>query len=190
MPQQTQSGWCKPKIVTSAAIAQQTLDSALCEYAAYRGIKCPVLFCVTDNNISISLKGHGWAANKFVRNRSMEVFEADGSVLADLWHQAANATSRVRATMKPALLYVKNVPRRFGHAATDRQSAYLSATQIAAAEEANPLAMACAAAVDEGLVSWQQLAGMYSEIESMTAKAFDTAVKGAEAWLDAISTQT
>eukprot|EP01047_Picozoa_sp_COSAG01_P029694 COSAG01_NODE_2045_length_8561_cov_6.449421_4_plen_69_part_00 len=31
------------------------------------------------------------------------------------------------------------LPRRFGHAATDRQSAYLSATEIETAQRANPL---------------------------------------------------
>ena len=48
----------------------------MAEYAAFRGIKCPTLFCVTDNHISISLKGHGWLTQGFIKARSMPVFEA------------------------------------------------------------------------------------------------------------------
>lgn len=35
-----------------------------------------------------------------------------------------------RKQQKPVTIVYKNVPRRFGHAATDRQSAYLSPEEI------------------------------------------------------------
>ena len=41
----------------------------MAEYARFRGRKCPVLFAVTDNQLCISLKGHGWHAPSTPQNR-------------------------------------------------------------------------------------------------------------------------
>ena len=43
------------------------------------------------------------------------------------------------------------MPRRFGHAATDRQGAYLTATEIAQQADRNPLEGACLDAVRLGV---------------------------------------
>lgn len=32
----------------------------LAEYAKYRQFRCPTVFCISDNNFSISLRGYGW----------------------------------------------------------------------------------------------------------------------------------
>lgn len=50
----------------------------------------------------------------------------------------------VRQRRRPALLLVEEISRRFGHAATDRQAAYLSKEEIERAEHCNPLGGMCA----------------------------------------------
>jgi len=49
----------------------------LAEYSAHRGFKCPVLFGITDNNLSISLRGHNWLTKGFIKKLQMPVFKAD-----------------------------------------------------------------------------------------------------------------
>ena len=54
------------------------------EYIQHRRRACPALFAITDNGVSISLKGFGWT-EKWARQRlGMQVFKADGSNLAQL----------------------------------------------------------------------------------------------------------
>ena len=54
------------------------------EYIQHRRRACPVLFAITDNGVSISLKGYGWT-EKWARQRlGMPLFRADGSDLAQL----------------------------------------------------------------------------------------------------------
>ena len=39
------------------------------KYCEFRGIKCPIVFVVTDNNRCISLKGYNWV-NEFIKGFS------------------------------------------------------------------------------------------------------------------------
>ena len=39
----------------------------LAEYASYRGYRCPVVFGITDNDLCISLRGHGWLQQGFLK---------------------------------------------------------------------------------------------------------------------------
>lgn len=55
----------------------------------------------------------------------MPIFIADGSNMLEVWQATGDAVHSVRRTATPAALIFSNVPRRFGHAATDRQAAYV-----------------------------------------------------------------
>lgn len=44
-----------------------------------------------------------------------------------------------RSKSRPSLLLFQNVPRRFGHAATDRQTAYMTNEEIQSSAERDPL---------------------------------------------------
>ena len=35
------------------------------EYAKHRGYRCPIVFGISDNDLCISLKGHGWLTEAF-----------------------------------------------------------------------------------------------------------------------------
>mmetsp|Transcript_15059 Transcript_15059/g.35449 ORF Transcript_15059/g.35449 Transcript_15059/m.35449 type:complete len:847 (+) Transcript_15059:220-2760(+) len=141
------------------------------KYAAYRGWPCPVLFAVSNNDLCISLKGRGWLAH-LVRDLGLQTFECDGWDLGSILEASRTACRTVRATRRPGLLLVSNLPRRFGHAATDRQGAYLSEAEVARQEAANPLAAACAQAVSEGVCSWSDLSVAWEEVCHLSQAAF------------------
>jgi hypothetical protein len=146
-------------------------------YARHRGFKCPVLFAISDNDRCISLRGYGWL-EQFKANLPFHVYECDGNDLGAVFRATREASDKVRRSGKPAALVYSNLARRFGHAGTDRQSAYLTAAEIEEAAYSNPLEGACAAAVAEGIVEYEELSAEFELIAAMTEKAFEQVGKG------------
>lgn len=60
----------------------------------------------------------------------MATFEADGNNLLDVWATTEAAFASARKTKKPAMIVYQGINRRFGHAATDRQSAYVFSSAL------------------------------------------------------------
>ena len=156
--------------------AQYLASLNLAEYASYRNFNCPAVFCVSDNGIAISYKGHDWLQNKFLNKVIMEQHSANGCDIFDVHNTTEIAVASARKRKKPVFLLYKNLPRRFGHAATDRQSAYLSNSEIEAAADKNPLEYAAAQLVRDGVTTYEELAEMYRHTWEVTKQAFDTAV--------------
>lgn len=129
-------------------------------YCRYRNFKCPAVFAVTDNELCISLKGYGWFRNEFIKKLRMPTFEASGMDMLEMWHVSKKALAWSRKHASPSMLIVHSIPRRFGHAATDRQDAYLTAEEITALSETNPLLGACSVAVEQGAITHQELYDM------------------------------
>jgi 2-oxoisovalerate dehydrogenase E1 component len=148
----------------------------LAEYAHHRGLKCPVVFGISNNDMCISLRGYSWLSS-FVERYNMKVFQADGYDAVGIFEQTEQAVSHARKLSRPTMLVVNNLPRRFGHAATDRQAAYLDQSEIQAVENANPLGALCATAVQSGLHTSASLTDRFSTIQACVAKAFDAAVE-------------
>lgn len=147
----------------------------LAEYAQHRGFKAPVLFGITDNGVSISLKGYGWLRT-FLRDRvGAELFLASGDDVVSAYNTSVDAVSYVRRKRKPAVIAFENVPRRFGHAATDRQNAYLSSSEIDEAASSDPLARLCGRAVAEGVLSESALKERFEAMRDSVERAFDMA---------------
>ena len=96
----------------------------LSKYAAHRRMKCPVVFVISDNKKCISLKGHGWI-DEFVKNSGMKHEIADGTDVVDVFNKSREVMTYSRKMSKPSILLCSKLPRRFGYAATDRQSAYM-----------------------------------------------------------------
>lgn len=69
----------------------------------------------------------------------MKKFIADANNIIDIHTKSRDAFQYARSFRRPVLLVFKNLNRRFGHAATDRQSAYLSQEEIKKAADNNPL---------------------------------------------------
>jgi TPP-dependent pyruvate/acetoin dehydrogenase alpha subunit len=110
----------------------------LAKYAQHRRFKCPVVFGVSDNGKCISLRGYDWV-DKFVAQSGVKYFVADVTNVLDVFSKSNEAITHSRRFKVPTLVLYKNLPRRFGHAATDRQAAYMPAEEIAREADNNPL---------------------------------------------------
>lgn len=145
------------------------------EYMQHRKFQCPVVFGISDNGQSISLRSYDWTPKLLQQRLGMKVFRADANDLAAIYQETSKAIEYSRKKGVPATIYFHSIARRFGHASTDRQEAYLSAEEIQAAESRNALAGACARAVKEGFLTYDELTARYEKLESMTRDAFDIA---------------
>ena len=146
------------------------------EYIQHRRRACPVLFVISDNGIAISLKGFGWTKKWTEHRLGMRLFRTDGSSLAQVLRASGEAGDYVRSSRAPATLLLSNLPRRFGHAATDRQSAYLYASQIDELTRRDPVVDAVAAAILAGVIpSTAHAVDDFREICELAAGAFATA---------------
>ena len=116
-------------------------------------------------------------------------FAASGADIDDVHVASQRAIEHARNLSRPALLVVKNVPRRFGHAATDRQIAYMTQAQIQAQADRNPLAVACAMALERGVITESDLVSRFERTQRIVEEAFNQAVnepKIADLGLDAL----
>ena len=95
----------------------------------YVCMQCPIVFGISDNGICISLRGYGWLS-KLLSTLQIRQFEADGNDALDIFNKSKEAFEYSRNQKKPAVLVFKSLTRRFGHAATDRQAAYMSNVEI------------------------------------------------------------
>jgi 2-oxoisovalerate dehydrogenase E1 component len=148
----------------------------MAKYASHRKMKCPVIFGISDNGKCISLKGHGYI-DDFVRKSGIESFIADGTDVCDVFSKSKRAVDFSRTLYKPSLLLFKNLPRRFGHAATDRQIAYMSADEIASEADKNPLMNACTLAINSGVMTSEEIVSMVESYINVVEKAFDNAAE-------------
>lgn len=100
------------------------------------------MFGISDNGMCISLKGHNWV-DKFVSKSLLKQFYADSGDIADVYRKTAEAFEYSRSLSRPSIVLYKHIQRRFGHAATDRQNAYLSSSEIEAAANNDNLTREC-----------------------------------------------
>ena len=147
----------------------------LAEYAAHRKFKCPTVFCITDNEISISLKGYNYVAKSLLNKVQMPVYRADGKDALSISAATKQAMDYARAHGKPAMLYINNVTRRFGHAATDRQAAYLTAKEISDAAATNSIESLCKLLSRAGLMTYKEQQALLTQLWEETKTAFNLA---------------
>ena len=145
----------------------------LAEYTRHRGYKCPTVFGVSDNDRCISLRGHGWL-DKFLAQRvgGMPVFRCDGNNAHAVFGATRDAAAFARSRGAPAAVVFEGVARRFGHAATDRQIAYLDAGEIQEAQEFSAIAAMCARAERDGVATLAESARRFREILDTVTECF------------------
>ena len=147
----------------------------LAKFANYRKFGVPLLMCVTDNGMCISLKNQGYFQKKFVRDMGVKTFTCSATDMLDVWETTAEASQHTRGKREPTALIVSNVTRRFGHAATDRQLSYFTSKEVQAMAATNDVIGACHQAVQAGLISPEALSERAQKIWTIVREAFDAA---------------
>jgi TPP-dependent pyruvate/acetoin dehydrogenase alpha subunit len=170
----------------------------LARHARHKRIKCPIVFGISDNGLSISYSTNGYCDSLFGgdggsdggndNHRHHRHGRIDNDPLVPLFRVAnANDMMEVYSTTRramdyarthsaPCVLLYSGLLRRFGHAATDRQSAYLNDEQIRTMAEMTTLEAAMTQAVDVyNATTWPQLLDRFGQIQEWTKLAFERA---------------
>jgi TPP-dependent pyruvate/acetoin dehydrogenase alpha subunit/pyruvate/2-oxoglutarate/acetoin dehydrogenase E1 component len=151
----------------------------LARHAKHLGVKCPIVFGISNNGLSISYETKNYIDTVFsMEDPLMPVFRADGQDMLSVYDQTKQACDYARSHQSPCVVLYENLVRRFGHAATDRQTAYLSPEQIEAMADTCVLQQAMAQAVHVlGYTTYAELQTRWEEIHLVLAnQAFAQAI--------------
>ena len=153
----------------------------LAKHARFRRKKCPVVFGISDNGLSISYNTDNyakhWALSNSRYGTGIPLFNANGCDMIDVYDKTTQATKYSRKHSAPSLiLYETN--RRFGHAATDRQNAYLDANVIESMAEKDVVAGGIIQAVEQwNAITYGEVCDRFEQIGGITTHAFNSAAK-------------
>lgn len=145
----------------------------LARHARHKKVKCPVAFGVSDNGLSISYKTGGYVDTIFDQDRLVPLYRVNGNDMMHVYSQTKAALSYARKQSAPVVLLYQNLVRRFGHAASDRQSAYLDYETIAAMADNMVLESAIQQAVEVYNVgSYTEMLDQLQHIRNFTQQSF------------------
>ncbi|MFA6985183.1 MAG: thiamine pyrophosphate-dependent enzyme [Arenimonas sp.] len=152
------------------ATAQTAFNAAA--WTAYQQLPAPVLYVCEDNGIGISVKTpNGWVASAFQNRNGLDYFYADGLDIAAGYGQVARAVEHCRKTRRPTFLHL-GTTRVMGHAGTDFEIEWRSFEELMAVEARDPLLRSAEIALTSGLMSTDDVLGLY---EFTRAKCFAAA---------------
>ncbi|MEO7251250.1 MAG: thiamine pyrophosphate-dependent enzyme [Arenimonas sp.] len=141
------------------ATAQTAFNAAA--WTAYQRLPAPVLYVCEDNGIGISVKTpDGWVTNAFRDRKGLDYFYADGLDIAQGYGQVARAVEHCRSTRRPTFLHLRTT-RIMGHAGTDFEIEWRSFEELMAVEASDPLLRSAEIALASGLMSVDDLLGLY-----------------------------
>jgi len=154
--------------------AQGAINSAC--WTSYQSVPLPLLFVCEDNGIGISTPTpDGWIAANFAHRPGLTYFTCNGLDLADTLTTAQAAAAFVRTHRKPAFLHVRTV-RLYGHAGSDVEASYRSASAIAADEANDPLLHSVRLLRDAGACTPQDALDIYEGIGADCARVAEDVV--------------
>ena len=117
--------------------AQGALNAAT--YTVHQGMSMPLLLVCEDNGWGISVPTPAeWVATSLSSRPGLRYELADGNDPVGVFDVTEDLAEWVRATGKPAVLHLRTV-RYGGHAGTDVETAYRTATGIRADLDRDPL---------------------------------------------------
>jgi pyruvate/2-oxoglutarate/acetoin dehydrogenase E1 component/TPP-dependent pyruvate/acetoin dehydrogenase alpha subunit len=150
----------------------------LARHARHRRIKCPVVFGISDNGLSISYSTGGYVDTLFGNDPVVPLFRANGNDMMDVYSQTCQAFKYSRQQSAPAVIIYKDLVRRFGHAASDRQNAYLDQEQIQSMQDVDVVESSMVQAVEVlSAITYPELRDRFMEIHRLTQSAFDEAAE-------------
>jgi len=159
----------------------------LARHAKHLKIKCPMVFGISNNGLSISYETKNYVDTVFsTEDPLLPVFRANGQDLLSVYDQSQQACDYARHYQSPCVIIYTNLVRRFGHAATDRQSAYLDSLTIDAMADTCVLQNAMTQAVEQlNLTTYSELQDRWEEIHySKIDQAFAQAMQEPKVTLD------
>jgi len=161
------------------------------EYASVLGLKCPLIVCVTNNKLCISLKDESeWLAkhlNRYIRNELIGFFHCEnGTDMFDVWKTMNDGYQFALKKQRPVIFLVDGIVRQFGHAATDRQLAYLSTAEIESMQDSSVIFNLFLQTCDknEGIMDASQFLENLIKISHLTRFAFDSVASVEPKWTD------
>ena len=108
-------------------------------WTLHQKLAVPLLFVCEDNGLGISVRTpEGWVETRLRAQPHVEYFDADGSDLAGAFRAARGAIDYCRRTRRAALLRLGAV-RLLGHAGSDVDTTYRSASELEEAERRDPV---------------------------------------------------
>mmetsp|Transcript_4283 Transcript_4283/g.6144 ORF Transcript_4283/g.6144 Transcript_4283/m.6144 type:complete len:802 (+) Transcript_4283:222-2627(+) len=152
----------------------------LARHAKHLKVKCPMVFGISNNGLSISYETKNFVDSMFEDKEDplIPVFRSDGQDMLDVYDQTRKACDYARKHQSPCIVLYSNLIRRFGHAATDRQYAYLGDEEIQNMAGNCVLKIAMQQAVEElGFATYSELYDRLSEIHHMADQAFSQATQ-------------
>jgi 2-oxoisovalerate dehydrogenase E1 component len=157
------------------ATAQTAFNAA--SWTAYQKLPAPVLYVCEDNGIGISVKTPtGWIAES-IRNRpDLDYFFADGLDLAAGYADVLRAVEHCRRTRRPTFLHLRTT-RIMGHAGTDFEIEWRSIEELCAVEAGDPLLRSAQIALEAGLMSKDEVLGLYEDTRRKCFAAAEDADK-------------
>lgn len=150
--------------------AQGAFNAA--SWAAFQGLKTPVLFVCEDNGIGISVKTpENWIADGFKFRPGLQYFAADGLDIETGYLQVKRAVDFCRQERKPVFLHLKTT-RLMGHAGTDFEVDYRKMTDLLADEAKDPLLNTAASLINHGIKKPGEIIDFYHQVyDECMAKA-------------------
>ncbi|WP_108447221.1 dehydrogenase E1 component subunit alpha/beta [Halomonas denitrificans] len=154
--------------------AQGALNAA--GWAAFQGAPMPLVLVCEDNGLGVSMPTPpGWIAASMRARPGIHYLAGDGLDLLDTWRAAREAVRIARHRRQPVFLHLRCV-RLFGHAGSDAEQAYRSASRIAADEARDPLLISAGLLRRHGLLSPDEIAARYRAIGERVAREAEAAV--------------
>ena len=134
----------------------------------------PVVFVVADNGYAISVPASDQSpapiSEMVLGFRGLDIHTIDGCDYFSVRETGAQAISRVRAGVGPALIHAK-VTRPYSHSGMDTQSKYRLPEELADEAERDPLTVLERALIDGGVLTGDEAAEIKAEAKRLCAQA-------------------
>jgi pyruvate/2-oxoglutarate/acetoin dehydrogenase E1 component/TPP-dependent pyruvate/acetoin dehydrogenase alpha subunit len=179
---------CKSPLASSRRISMVTVGDGsvhnhhfwsafhLARHSRHRKIRCPVVFGVSDNGLSISYKTNGYVDTLWKNDPIVPLFTVNGNDFLHVYSQTMEAAKYSRTFSAPSVILYSGLVRRFGHAATDRQVAYLDSKTIDQMNDSSVLESMIAQAVEvHSVASYSEIRDRLIEITKYTENSFSVA---------------
>ncbi len=158
---------------TNHSTAQGAFNTAA--WASYSRAAMPIVFLCEDNGIGISVPTpRDWIRASFEHRTGLHYMACDGLDLLDAWRGASAAAAYARRHQKPVFLHMRTV-RLMGHAGADIEAGYTPVPEIERVEADDPLLHTAGLLIRQGILSPQEVLGLYRTMEARVARVAEEA---------------